>query len=125
MARPRDLQRPPAGTFLRELRRLARRADYPVVGQAAIREWFHVHGYKKRDGETLSWSQLLDMQRRAGVPWGWHTPAIGVHRGMPISTHLLLLHWCMVQGEKFGPATTAGWVPAPRTVRQRRSRRAG
>lgn len=125
MARTRDLQRPPAGTFLRELRRLARRADYPVVGQAQIQLWFHRHGYKKRDGSVLSWAVILDMQRRVGEPFGWHTPGVGRYRGQPISTHLLLLHWCMCHGEAFG-GRSEHWRPAPRTARaQRAADRAG
>lgn len=126
MGKPRDLTRPASSAFLIELRHLARRSDCPVVGQPAIRAWFYAHGFRKRnDVDELSWSQLLDMQRRAGEPWGWHSPAIGVHRGRPISTHLLLLRWCMIHGEKFGPPTTQHWVPAPRTLRARRSRRSG
>lgn len=99
MARTRDLQRPPSGTLLHELRRLARRADYPVRGQAQMKLWFHQHGWHKKNGDVLSWAQLLDMQRRCGEPFGWHTPSRGKFRGEPISTHLLLLRWCMVHGE--------------------------
>jgi hypothetical protein len=124
MARTRDLARPDAKAFLDELRALAPQLEYPVVGQDAIRQWFHAHGFRRRNGEPLSWGQLLDMQRRAGEPWGWHSPAIGVHRGRPVSSHLLLLRWAMVHAEKFGPPTTEHWRPAPRTLRARRSTRA-
>jgi hypothetical protein len=119
MGRGRDLARPKAVAFLRELRRLAPRADYPVVGQPALRAWFHEHGFRRRSGAPLSWDQLKAMQRRCGVPWGWHCPAIGLHRGRPVSSHLLLLHWCMVQGEKLGPPRTEHWQPSEATRRQR------
>jgi hypothetical protein len=122
MARPRDLARPAAGAFLRELRNLASGADYPVVGQAAVRAWFHAHGWRKKNGDELTWDRLLDLQWRAGEPFGWHTPAIGMHRGQPVSTHLLLLRWAMVHGEKFGPPTTQHWVPALSSIRARRAR---
>lgn len=120
MASRRDLARPESRVFWLELRRLAKRADYPVVGREAILAWFHAHGFTRRDGSPVSWNQVLDWQWRCGEPMGWHSPAIGAHRGKPVSTHLLLLRWCMVQAEKLGPPTTQHWVPAPRAVRARR-----
>lgn len=121
MARTRDLKRPASPAFLDELRRLARRADYPVKGQVQLKHWFHQHGWTRRDGGVLSWAVILDMQRRCGEPFGWHTPSRGRYRGVPVSSHLLLLYWAMVHGEKFGPATSEHWRPSPRTERARRA----
>ena len=125
MGRRPDVARPEPRAFADELRALAPHADYPVDGQVEIREWFYDHGFRRRDGTPLSWGQLKDMQRRCGQPWGWHTPAIGVHQGRPFSTHLLLLRWAMVQAEKLGPPWSCHWEPAPRTQRLRRQRRPG
>lgn len=123
MPRLPDLDRPPPRQFLDELRALAPGADYPVVGRDAIRAWFFAHGFRRRNGTELSWDQLLEMQRRCGQPWGWHAPAIGMHRGKPVSSHLLLLRWAVVQAEKLGPPTTRHWVPSERTLRARRQQR--
>lgn len=122
MPRRPDIARPEPRVFLEELRHLAPLADYPIDGHEAIRAWLHAHGFRRRNGEPLSWRQILDWQTRCGEPFGWHTPAIGLHRGRPFSTHLLLLRWCMVQAEKLGPPWSSGHAPAPRSERRRRQR---
>jgi hypothetical protein len=93
-----------------------------LEGRDAIRQWLAKHGFKRRNGDPLSWEQVLDMEHRVGERLHLQRPAIGRHNGLVWSTHLLLLRWAVVNWEKLTPPTHPGWVPAPRTQRKWRRR---
>ncbi len=121
--RQRELERPNYRTILARLRSLCPRVDRPVVGQDAIVAWFTHYGFRGPYGRPLTWEHVRAWQWRCGEPFAFHRPAIGRMRGSPVSTHCLLLAWCMTQAAKLGPMWSRHWAPSPRTKRARARRR--
>ena len=98
-------------------RRMAPGCDTILTGHTAIAGWLAAHGWRSASGGPPSWYQVKQMQERVGCPLFWYPRAGGHRRGMAISTHFVLLMWCLEHAPAFdrrGPM----WKPSHRTRRK-------